>query len=325
MLRKVFATLLVVAALSGVRTAIALGNEEETLINKLQDVSVTLKAGKSQGSGVLFTRKIGDDTVSYVWTAAHVVRGQRKSRNVIVNGTQKTVIEFGDVEIVKEYTQNGRRIGELKFDAKVIRYSDADQGDDLALLEVRKRNFVGVETTVKFYTGEIPHLGTSLYHVGSLKGQFGANSLTTGILSQIGRVLDIGANGKVFDQTSTTAFPGSSGGGVFLKSNGEYIGMLVRAGGEQFNFIVPVRRIREWSKEAKVEWAVDENVPVPSEAELKLLPIEDVGVTFPAGKDSAATPPGPSPPATLQFNSDEELPPEPPRADGSNVSQRAPA
>lgn len=249
------------------------------LVQKLQDVSVTIKSGSSQGSGVLFTRKVGDETITYVWTAAHVVDNLRKTRSVVVDGSPKIVVEFDDAQIVQEFKQNGRRIGEIKMEARVVRYSDSEEGEDLALLEVRKRNFVGPEVTVEFYRGDIPPIGTELYHVGSLQGQFGANSLTSGIVSQIGRVLNLG-KGTVFDQTTVTAFPGSSGGGVFLKSDGKYVGMLVRGGGEQFNFIVPARRLLAWAKEAKIEWAVDPNVAIPSEAELKKLPIEDAGVKF---------------------------------------------
>jgi S1-C subfamily serine protease len=123
-----------------------------------------------------------------------------------------------------------------------------------------------------------------------LLGQFGSNSLTTGVVSQIGRVLDLGANGVIFDQTTVTAFPGSSGGGVFLKSDGRYVGMLVRGAGEQFNLTVPVRRLRDWAKSSKIEWAIDPSLPMPSAEELKKLPIEDSGVKFEPGYDAAKSP-----------------------------------
>lgn len=252
-------------------TAVCSASAAESVVPQLQDASVTIRAGGAQGSGVLFTR--GDRT--FVWTAAHVIDGQRTVRKVIVNGVTKSVIEFSDVSIVQEFRQEGRRIGESKMDCRVIKYSDADQGEDLALLEVRKRNFS--DATVTFYDGEIPALGTKLLHVGSLLGQFGSNSLTTGVYSQTGRVLDLSAAGVVFDQTTVTAFPGSSGGGVFLEENGQYVGMLVRGAGEQFNLIVPVRRIRAWAQAAKIEWAISLDVPVPSDEELAKIPVEDSG------------------------------------------------
>lgn len=259
---------------------------EETVSEHLQNISVTIRSGFSQGSGVLFTR--GDRT--YVWTAGHVVDNLRKTRWVIVDGTETAVVEFKDAQLVREFRQSGRRIGEQKMDCRVIRYSDSEQGEDLALLEVRKRNFS--TESVKFYDGEIPVIGADLTHVGSLRGQFGANSMTTGVVSQIGRVLDLGANGKVFDQVSTPSFPGSSGGGVFNKDDGTCIGLLVRGSGETFGLIVPVRRIRAWATRANVSWALDQSVPMPTDAELKALPIEDTGEEFDdiKTKDSLAHP-----------------------------------
>jgi hypothetical protein len=97
-------------------------------------------------------------------------------------------------------------------------------------------------------------------------------------------VLNLGANGVIFDQTTVTAFPGSSGGGVFLKGDGRYVGMLVRGAGEQFNFTVPVRRLVSWADKVGVKWAVDETVPVPSLEDLYKIKIEDTGVKFNSNK-----------------------------------------
>jgi hypothetical protein len=247
--------------------------------SKLQEISVTIDSGRGHGSGTLFNRKVDGEVVTYVWTAAHVIDNLRKTRTVIVDGSPKTVVEFGDAKLVQEFRQNGRRIGESRMEARVVRYSDAERGEDLALLEVRKHNFVPYEVTARFYLDEeIPDVGTRLSHVGSLLGQVGANSYTEGVVSQIGRVIeDLGANGVVFDQTTVTAFPGSSGGGVYKADDGRYVGMLVRGAGEQFNFIVPIRRMRAWAKQADVEWALDPSVKMPSDDALKNLPIEDVG------------------------------------------------
>ncbi len=159
------------------------------------------------------------------------------------------------------------------MDAEVLKYSDAKNGHDLALLRVRKFNFV--KDTVTFYLDkEIPKLGEDLLHVGSLLGQMGANSMTDGIYSQHGRLIK-SLNKHVFDQTTCTAFPGSSGGGVYLKSDARYVGMLVRGAGEGFNLIVPVRRMVEYCEKHKIMWAIDKKVAMPSEAELKKIPIEN--------------------------------------------------
>jgi S1-C subfamily serine protease len=243
---------------------------DQKVVQKLQDASVTIKANGGEGSGVIITRNVDGQSLNFVWTAAHVVDSLRKERQTVdpATGQKKTVIEFDDAQIVKEITESGRRVGELKMDARVIRYSNADTGQDLALLLIRKRDFVP-DAGIKFTEQEIVPIGAELYHVGSLLGQMGANSLTRGVMSQVGRVyLD-----RVYDQTTVTAFPGSSGGGVF-DEEGNYVGMLVRGAGEGFNLIVPARRMREYAKEAGIEFALDEKAEVPHLKDLIKSPVE---------------------------------------------------
>jgi hypothetical protein len=256
------------------------GNSAEkknTTAEHLQNVSVTIRSegqfSNGEGSGVIFTRKDKDgNQVNLVWTAAHVIDNLRSTREVLVNGSKKTLVEFKDPMVIKEIRQNGRTVGRLQMDAEVLKYSDADDGHDLALLRVRKLNFV--TDTVTFYLSkEIPELGTDLLHVGSLLGQMGANSMTDGIYSQHGRLIK-SLNKYVFDQTTVTAFPGSSGGGVYLKKDAKYVGMLVRGAGEGFNLIVPVRRMVDYCEKHKIMWALDKSVAMPTEDELKKMPVE---------------------------------------------------
>ena len=259
--------------------------QDNALYQKLQDVSVTVKSGSGEGSGVIITREVivGEnqkEKVNFVWTAGHVIDNLRSVRTIIEGGKPKQVVEFRDAQVVKELVENGRRVGELKMDAKVIKYSDADNGEDLALLMIRKQGFI--DKTIEFHINEnkpVP-IGTELYHVGSLLGQQGSNSMTRGIMSQVGRVLNLGSgDGVIFDQTTVTAFPGSSGGGIFLtersgEDKSKYVGMLVRGAGETFNLIVPVRRMREWAKENDILWAIDQNAETPSLKDIIKLPIE---------------------------------------------------
>ena len=283
---------MVITCLSG----ICYSQEQSPIAQHLQDISVTIKAGYSEGSGVIITRELlssKDDKekikVNFVWTAGHVVDGLRSTRTVIdVSGKPKTVIEFKDAQVVKELVEDGRKVGELKMDAKVILYSDATDGEDLALLLVRKRGFVGENTQFYLNDNNVP-IGVPLLHVGSLLGQAGANSMTSGIMSQVGRVLNLGSgDGTVFDQTTVTAFPGSSGGGVFLK-DGKYIGMLVRGSGETFNLIVPIRRMSTWAKARNIEWAIDASKEAPSIAEIKKMEPEDAGLGHHTAKPSASS------------------------------------
>tara|TARA_Y100000592_G_scaffold67488_1_gene104859 strand:+ start:7737 stop:8648 length:912 start_codon:yes stop_codon:yes gene_type:complete len=248
--------------------------------NHLQDVSVTIKSEsgyqKSEGSGVLIIREVDGKKITFVWTAAHVVDNLRSVREVIdESGRPRKVVEFKDAQIVKELVESGRRVGEIKMDAAVIKYSNADTGHDLALLMVHAQDYG--KDGAKFYLDQnepIVPIGTSLFHVGSLLGQMGANSMTTGIVSQVGRIMDK----MEYDQTTVTAFPGSSGGGVFL-TDGRYMGMLVRGAGEGFNLVVPIRRMITWAKKNDITWAVDHNVKMPALEKIKNMPVEDAGVS----------------------------------------------
>ena len=269
--------------------------EKSKVAAYLQDISVTIKANSSEGSGVVKTREMEIDgetvKVNFVWTAAHVVDGLRHVKEVIdpKTGTKRQVVEFKDAQVVKELVENGRRVGELKMDATVIKYNEEE---DLAILRIRKSNFV--HASVVFYLDEkIPAIGTDVLHCGSLLGQMGSNSLTSGIISQIGRTIDK----KEFDQSTATAFPGSSGGGIYLKDEyaGAYCGMLVRGAGEGFNLFVPVRRVVAWAEKANVMWAIDDNVPMPSAEELDRVRVEDIGVTFERAPSADKEPDGSQP------------------------------
>lgn len=244
------------------------------LADHLQNVSVTIRAEtqyqSSSGSGVLITRSIGDEKVTFVWTCGHVIDHMRNVRTVIRSGMPVKLVEFGTVQIVKEIVESGRKVGEIKMDAEVIKYSDPDDGHDLALLMVSAKDYGKATTEFYLNTKEpIVGIGEELYHVGSLLGQMGSNSMTRGIVSQVGRLY-----GKVeYDQTTATAFPGSSGGGVFLQ-DGSYVGMIVRGAGEGFNLYVPVRRMIRWAQEHDVMWAIDAKVKAPSVKEIRKLPVE---------------------------------------------------
>ena len=264
----------------------------QNIAEHLQNVSVTVHTNTGSGSGVVITRDLKlkqDDKdsvkVNFVWTAAHVVDGLRSVRTIVdpKTGTERKVIEFAPAFLVKELIENGRKVGEVKMEARVVKYSDSETNEDLALLMILKRDFIN--DSAKFYleADKTPKIGDELIHVGSLLGQGGANSMTTGIISQIGRTVNLsGGNVVVFDQTTCPAFPGSSGGGVFLK-NGKYVGMLVRGAGETFNLIVPVRRMYSFAEKNNILWALDESLPAPSLEEISVLPTDDAGASVGSG------------------------------------------
>ena len=242
---------------------------EPTLGQQLQTVAVTIRAGGAHGSGVVFLKQdAGGNTHTFILTAAHVVDGLRKQGPVLApDGTTRQGVTFKDASIIRILVENGRKVGQIEIYAKIIRYSPIKGGEDLALLWVRSPNVFNV--SAKLYDG-IPALGSELYHVGSMRGMIGANSLTDGILSQQGRLLD----GEIFDQTTVTAEPGSSGGLVACKETGEVVGLLTQGIGQTFNFIVPARRIREWAGRVHVAWLFTDD-PMPSIFEVFSHQVDD--------------------------------------------------
>lgn len=245
--------------------------EETNIAKHLQDISITVKAGGSSGSGVIFTRtNSNNETVNFVWTAAHVIRSLRSEREVIASdGSKRTIVEFQDAKLYKILIEDGRTVGNLEMNCEVIKYSDSENGQDLALLKLRKRSFI--KESVRFFLEDkILEPGVEILHVGSLLGTEGANSLTSGIISQNGRLI----NKLIYDQFTASSFPGSSGGGLFLH-DGRYVAMLTRGAGETFSLGVPIRRIKEWVRKNKLEWAINHSIPLPSDEEINNMPIED--------------------------------------------------
>lgn len=237
------------------------------IVDHLQEVSVTVETSRGSGSGVLKVRKMNDHNITLCFTAAHVVDGLRKEREIIdvKSGSKKTKVEFDDAKVVKVLVENGRTVGKVEVFAKVFKY---DAEEDFAILQVRKNNFTN--DSVKFYLEkDPPGLATPLIHVGSFLGEGGSASISVGIISQHGRLID----GKVFDQMTATSFPGSSGGGVFLH-DGRMIGQVLRGAGEGFVLIGPTRRLVDWAKRSKIEWAIDDSVEMPSQKELEQIPVE---------------------------------------------------
>jgi hypothetical protein len=50
--------------------------------------------------------------------------------------------------------------------------------------------------------------------------------------------------------------------------------MLVRGAGENFNLMVPVRRMKKWASDNSILWAIDKTVKAPNMDEIEALPVE---------------------------------------------------
>lgn len=218
----------------------------------LVDQTVLVQNEDGCGSGVLFTK--GD--VSFVWTAAHVMRKDPPAAGIAMLGLINPAdlpppVVLKEATVTQRLYRNGEVIGEHKAVAELIAYT-AEY--DLALLEIKQRSFTKASAT--FYDeSTVPGLGTPVYHVGNYHCD-ALFSLAEGIISQ-----HLGQK----DQTSALIFPGSSGGGVFLKSDGQYIGMVQSFKHPNVSYFCPIRHMREWARSAGVEWAMTRSLPTPAD------------------------------------------------------------
>ncbi len=244
----------------------------------LQRVSVNVLADGAQGSGTIFLVAIEGEQSAWVLTANHVIDGLREVSDVIdPEGKERKVIRYDDASIIQETVIDGRTVGEVKYDAKII---SVDKRRDIALMRVRRGDFTSVGA--RFYLGRtIPSAGTEIYHCGAPGGikTGGTCTLTGGIISRIGVLLPSFGGGSeygVFDQTDTAALGGSSGGMIALKSDGRYIGMITLGlrGGDNFHWIVPARSILKWADEVNVRWLFDKSQKRPTELDINKIILE---------------------------------------------------
>lgn len=241
---------------------------------RLQQVSVNVKADRAQGSGLIILANVNGKTTTWILTANHVVDGLRQVNTVIdFDGSDKKQVTYMDAEVVQEKVINGRGVGEKKFFAKVM---SVDSRRDIALLRMRADD--EFNTGAVFYLSkEIPPPGTALFHCGAPGGQDmgGTCSLTDGIVSRVGVSISQfgGSEHGIYDQITCPAQPGSSGGLVALGDNGYIVGILTLGarGTDSFHWMVPVRSILAFAEETGAAWIFDPSVTPPaSESEINL-------------------------------------------------------
>lgn len=236
--------------------------QENPVVELLKQTTVTVVTEQGSGSGSVIVR--GQDI--FILTAGHVVASLKKVQE---DSEGKKKVTFEDCKVIQKVLQDGRTVQDLSYPAEVIRYSDSETGEDLAVLRLYAK---GVFTkSMTFYMGpKIPPVGTSLWHSGSPLGEVGSQSVIPGTIAAHGRMLDK----KVYDQASMAAFPGSSGGAITLP-DGRWVGMVLRGRDGGFILYRPVRILKDWSKKVAVEFLLDPKAKVPTDEELKKKPIED--------------------------------------------------
>lgn len=224
-------------------------------LHHLYDLTIRVKTTWAEGSGLLVKR----GETPYLWTAGYVVgtlRKEEKTKNP-TTGIETTVVTWSPATslVIKGDSR-------VEITADVIRYSGPDAPALLCLRETLplSKSAVFAEEEV------IPTVGLAVYHVAD--SPLFPSYVAKGSITTIGKVYDE----RTYDVTSRMGIPGSGGGGVFTEK-GTCIGMVMRGTGDA-DLILPSREIRRWAKDKGVLWALDPTVPMPSEEELKKIPID---------------------------------------------------
>jgi hypothetical protein len=244
---------------------------EAQIPQELTQASVLVRTEKGTGSGVVFNN--GDHT--FVWTNGHVVASCQKVKTVIdpATGQPAVRVTYNDVDISTEIYEDGRKMGETALFAEILRYSPPVKGGyDLALLRLYKKKAYPASVTF-LPDGTIPEEGVKLWHVGSMAGRPGQNAVSEGVFAKAGRlrggqVVNEHDEPVIFDQISVPSYFGASGGGYFLQTKPYCCaGLMTEAftDATSINFMVPARRITEFARLMKCEWAVTTKVEAPKD------------------------------------------------------------
>jgi len=235
---------------------------------RCQNNTVIITYGRGHGSGVLFTR----DNTTFVWTVGHVAHRFMRS-----NGS------FDTATIVQ---------GNKKAEARVLRASDYEITDDIALLQIIDRvpltgdpalhealncdkNDIALMQVPNSVTGDAKFyrafnhvkVGQLIIHVGTPGSAIHELSVFRGSVSYINRLYNIFPvlEPRFVDQINVTGGPGCSGGGVFDAETGGIHGFISLSTACGISFITPTRSIYEFAKTHDCLWAFDREVLLPDE------------------------------------------------------------
>lgn len=243
-------------------------DEDLSFIEKTMAASVTIEnitefgdigEATQYGSGQIITRELNGQKTNFVLTCAHVVSSTNALNELPphLHGLEFSLKNTLTV-IHRSLTKRGKA-STLRVPAKIVAISFSR---DLALLQIIGPAFTDADTTFAPLTSNAITIGTSVYHIGSLNGLMGEQSYGEGYISQHDRHFDDCP--YPFTQTSTTVYPGSSGGGVFYRRGdhqGQYLGIVARSRGPQFSYLIPLEQIAQWTKEKRLGWIFDPHAP----------------------------------------------------------------
>lgn len=226
------------------------------VVQNIMDSTVAIYNDNNIGTGTIL-KKTNKNT--YILTCAHIISpNYSKPFETIFDNFMK----LSAMELTNPFAKNwnwdfllsiqkpvivkkSKWISGVQFtDAKNAKVFVIDRTNDICLLKV-EGDFPGQE--IKLYKNVIP-IGTEVYHVGTLLGYLDY-SVLSGIISHNSR----GMFGEKI-QVDIKATFGSSGGGIFTKDKGEYVGMVSeKSKSSDATIIISVKKIQRWMEVFEIE------------------------------------------------------------------------
>lgn len=235
--------------------------EEKRLdrIDHMVDSAVKVLYRGGHGSGILFVR--GEEI--YVLTAAHVVRDRQPRPWAFIpdeiKPNQKLTYGTGTI-FIHRHRQSETIFADDVYTAELIVANGPTDAAILRIKHVTPENFPGLNGGASFdlRNNKTLRRGMKTIHIGNFNDSIEA--VTEGIIANPQLPLRGGSpplpKFRVIQTTNMVA-PGSSGGGIYLESTGECIGVLVRTSWMPGDaLVIPVYEIDQWLNGVSDEMAV---------------------------------------------------------------------
>lgn len=230
-------------------------------IEHMVDSSVKVLYGHTHGSGVLFVRS---ETV-YVLTAAHVVEDRKPMLRpwTYIPDEEAPEIKrsYGNRTIfIQRHRQDETTFKDHMYIAKLLVVDGPTDAAILEIMNARPKHFPSLNGGAVFDLRNNKSLrrGTKTIHVGNFMDNIEA--VTEGVIANPQQPMEDGdpplPDFRVLLTTNMVA-PGSSGGGIYLESNGKLIGIVVRTTkipGEAYS--IPIYKIDQWLNSVSEEMGV---------------------------------------------------------------------
>ena len=226
---------------------------DDNMAQKVQSTNVTFVQNKFSSnaqiiwSGTLFTREVGKTKKTFVLTCGH------------------GITTFNDIHVYKKTFKDGILEKSYEYKCKPIYHSSKN---DLAVYMLNYSINLEIEVLDK----NLVQVGNKVLNVGAFGSYQASDCVTSGMVCRTDMRLHA-FPGRSFDVSNCDITGGFSGGGVFLSSDGKFIGMTVMMLENRGMMYKPIREIKKHLSEQKMTWIIDKKLKAPSEEYLSKIKI----------------------------------------------------